>query len=155
MAVEGLEQSLLFNSAILVLNLPGQPMTIYDKNKNLTTKQMADVYDRLIFQSIEKMGVSLDQLDLTFLSFGFGAFIAATLAINLGKESDLIRRFVSFNGIFKVDAKICLAFQQLAVALQSANSSVHSKLLDIANNRNSRSFKIGKKAPTTCHLQRQ
>jgi hypothetical protein len=134
MAVDGLKETSLYTSAFLILNLPGQPMTIYDKNKVLNSNQMADVYDRLIFSCVDQMAIKLEDLQLTFLSFGYGSFIASTLAINLGKESRLISKFVSFNGIFHLDAKVTRAFQQLSEAIKEGNPSVHLKLLDVANN---------------------
>lgn len=143
MLVPGLDKSSLFTTVFLVLNAPGQPMTIYDKNTFLNTKRMTDIYDRVMFKCLDSVEVDLDTLDLTFLSFGYGSLIATSLALNFGHENNPIKKFVSFNGIFKVDSRVKSAFRELREALTEAHPSMHQKLLDIANNCKKTFIKTG------------
>lgn len=129
----GWEHSII-NEAFLVLNLPGQPFTVYDEQKQLSTLSIADIYDRILLRSLEEMGLGLDEVELTFLSFGLGALVATHLVLNFGESALLVKKFISFNGIFKVDGRIKRGIGDLAFSLQSSNDSVHAKLLDIVNN---------------------
>lgn len=126
--------SWLADAAILVLNLPGQPMTVYDPNKKMTSIQIADIYDRVLFKCCEEYKVDLFDTELIFLSFGYGSLIATTLALNIGLENSIIKNFISFNGIFKVDDRLRDAYTDLSSAINEAHNSMHPKLLDIANN---------------------
>lgn len=117
--------------SFLVLNLPGQPFTLYDEHKRLTIKKIADIYDRIVLKT---MLASPADTEVVFLGFGLGSLIASQLILGLGKSDHPIKTFVSFNGIFRVDERIKRSIADLACSFDEANEEVHLKLLDIVNN---------------------
>lgn len=135
MLTPGIDTSSLYDVAFLVLNLPGQPMTLYDQNKTLSSTQIADIYDRVLFKCCDHIKADLFSTDLIFLSFGYGSLIAATLVLNIGSENNLIKKFIAFNGIFKIDQRLMDSYNELSDALEEADAALHPKILDIVNNR--------------------
>jgi pimeloyl-ACP methyl ester carboxylesterase len=136
------QESPLVDAAFLVVNLPGQPFTIYDQHKPLTLAVMEDIYDRLIFRSLEATEEGLGDIEISFVGFGLGSLIATQLALDFGDMVSPIKRFMSFNGIFSIDERIRKAYQELSDSLHEANESAHPKLLDIANSCKFGSFRL-------------
>lgn len=115
----------------LVLNLPGQPFTVYDEQKLLTIKKISDIYDRILLKTMSSCPTNTE---VTFLAFGLGSLVASQLVIELGQSDHPIKNFLSFNGVFRVDDRIKMSFTDLSSSFQEANESIHLKVLDIVNN---------------------
>lgn len=118
----------------LVLNLPGQPFTLFDEQKSVTLQKRVDIYDRLILKSLTSIEDEPGKTPISILAFGVGALTAVQLVLSFGDGELPITNFFAFNGVFRVDDRIRRSFGDLACSLQEANESAHAKLLDITNN---------------------